>query len=68
MLGFAPYSGLTMEQMLQMYSLQNGWNLAMAIVAGVLLIGIIGFVIGLAVATKAPTTEHHGRSSHPHAA
>lgn len=41
---------LPLSTMLQMYSLSNGWNVAALIVSGALLFGLIGLVVGLALA------------------
>lgn len=55
MLYYGP-TQLTMHQMLQMYSLHNGWGLTVALIWGALVFGIIGFIVGLAVAAPRPST------------
>lgn len=69
MFNYFGYPVLTTQQMLQMYSLHNGWNLFIVLATIGLVMGIIGFAVGLAVATPAETSQSQNRTpSHHHAA
>ncbi|MBX5467210.1 MAG: hypothetical protein K6U14_06915 [Firmicutes bacterium] len=64
----APFFGLSPQAMLSMYNLHNGWDVALLVVAGAFLFGIVGFAVGLILGTNQPAEEVGHRTSHPHAA
>lgn len=68
MINYFGYPALTTQQMLQVYSLHNGWNVFFALLTLGVVVGIIGFTIGLAASVPQDRTHPQRTPRHHHAA
>lgn len=59
---------IPLNEMLAMFSLSSPWNLALLIIAGVFLVGFLGFALGMVLGTPQPKKVVPKGGRHRHAA
>lgn len=51
------FPAMPLSTMLQMFSLSNPFNAVMAVFSGVLIVGLIGFVVGISTGARLDSRE-----------